>query len=191
MKKALKVLAVVCASVLVTLIFLGVGMYLAFFRPMRADNFVVEIEAVTAEQIQYFIAELGHVYRDEQIGRAFFPSDDPNDYIQFHIFADIRNRSLHHSLLRPLPLEFTRFATIEILRMPERLWPGRQNRFYLGTVPVMYIGGLEPDEIEDYIRAIRFVQPMHRMIWLRAGDITIRNQVVLSLESTSFSQWQN
>ena len=150
MKKALKVLAVVCAGVLVTLILLGITTFVLLFRPMQVDNIVVEIYSVTQEELDRAIAR-GIAERGEEHARAMFPSDDPEDYIHFIVRADLNNRTFrshidHVSTMGGRTVR-TRHYTIEPFT--------RNQGVYIFTILHEHVGGLG-DYMESTLRSMPF-----------------------------------
>ena len=186
MKKALKVLAVVCASVLVTLILLGVGAHLLFFRQLQAENFVVRLFPVDQESLDNHIAWEIERYGEEQT-RFSMPSDNAEDYIWLAIHADIRNPGVAAGIdggMFAWEMDWPNSnSRAGVLCPPNRLGRiengatefvgafSRRESASLGMTGLVYVGDI--DDVEEFLRAREFHVTAESLISIRQvpGDV--------------------
>jgi len=184
MKKALKILAIACAGALLTLVLLGMFAHLSFFRHMQAEGFVIEIWPVMQEDLEYEIERrMIEQGGDEEFARWRLPSDYAEDYIRFHIRANLNNRGIMTAIDHAIFLWSTpecpgsRVGEISTSIATEFIAPfSRQEDTFIGSVWFLYIGDI--DDLEGFIRSLSFQLGT-------TSQIGITNTIVFDLRRTT------
>ena len=166
MKKTLKVLAVVCAGVLVITALMGIGFVSHLSRAPQLRNVTVQLRDVAAH-------ELEREYSSGSFSGLFHLSEEPpDDYIVFTVRADLRRVTEDAYILKRVrpPDERTIPATsdriISTHTHPATYLGFAPEQAHLVTV-VLYVGGLSESEMEDYIHGLWFWADFNNAAWRR------------------------